>query len=214
MRVETGVALTVVKSFKNTARATAAFGLIGSVLALSGCGSPTYGTGRAPEMAMFEELTGNLTGSKKKKDPIEYEARADLVLPPDTQLPPPEQKASLSQTAAWPDDPDRNRAVNNSGEIPEEFRRGRLAHGASQPDSNVSPIDVTEMNTAQRLEAQRKFREQRAAMSSGDPTKRKYLTDPPVDYRTPSPDAPQPDSFEENTEPRTLFGSLWKRFRN
>lgn len=163
---------------------------------------------------MIEEFTGNLTGSKKKKEPIEYKARAELVLPPNSQLPPPEEKTALSQSAAWPDDPDQTRPANTSGEIPEEFRRGRLARGSSVQDPNVSPIDVTEMNTAQRLEAQRKFREQRAAMTSGDPTHRKYLTDPPVEYRVPSPDAPQPDSFEDSTEPRTLFGSLWKRWRN
>lgn len=216
MRVRAGVALTVTNSLKRALKATAAFGMLASLLALAGCNTPTYGTGKSPEMSMIQELTGNLAGGQKKKEPIEYKARSELVLPPSSQLPPPEQKLALSQTAAWPDDPDRNRkATNTSGEIPEEFRRGRLARGSrSAPDPNVSPIDVTEMNTAQRLEAQRKFREQRAAMNSLDPTERKYLTDPPVEYRVPSANAPQPDEFEESTEARTLFGSLWKRWRD
>lgn len=166
-------------------------------------------------MSMIQELTGNLAGGSNKKEPIEYQARSELVLPPSSQLPAPEQKLALSQSAAWPDDPDENRkTTNTSGEIPEEFRKGRLARRADVPDPNVSPIDVTEMNTAQRLEAQRKFREQRASMDSLNPEQRKYLTDPPVEYRVPSANAPQPDDFEESTEARTLFGSLWKRFRN
>lgn len=214
--MRTGVALTVTKSIKRALKATAAFGLLASLLALAGCNTPTYGTGKSPELSMIQELTGNLAGGTKKKEPIEYQARSALVLPPSAQLPAPEEKLALSQSAAWPKDPDQNRrTANTSGEIPEEFRRGRLARGSSpEQNSNVSPIDVTEMNTAQRLEAQRKFREQRAAMSSLNPEERKYLTDPPIEYRVPSANAPQPDDFEESTEARTLFGSLWKRWRN
>lgn len=214
--MRTGVVLTVTKSLKRALKATVAFGLLASLLALAGCNTPTYGTGKSPEMSMIQELTGNLGAGPKKKDPIEYQARSELVLPPSSQLPAPEEKLALSQSAAWPNDPDRNKpTANTSGEIPEEFRRGRLARGSSRDaDPNVSPIDVTEMNTAQRLEAQRKFREQRASMNSLDPTERKYLTDPPVEYRVPSANAPQPDDFEESTEARTLFGSLWKRWRD
>lgn len=201
---------------KKALKAGAAFGMMASMLVLAGCNGQTYGTGRSVELATIEELTGNLAGGgKKKQAPIEYKARSELVLPPSAQLPAPEQKLALAQTAAWPNDPDQNKAAKNtSGEIPEEFRRGRLARGSSQRDPNVSPIDVTEMNTAQRLEAQRKFREQRAAMGSGDGTERRYLTDPPVEYRVPSANAPQPEDIAVNTEPRTLFGSMWKRFRN
>lgn len=203
-------------SFKKILKAGAAFGVLGSLLVLAGCNTPTYGTGRSVELAMIEELTGNLAGGgKKKQAPIEYKARSELVLPPSAQLPAPEQKLALAQTAAWPNDPDQNRAAKNtSGEIPEEFRKGRLARGAIQRNPDVSPIDVTEMNTAQRLEAQRKFREQRAAMGTGSATERRYLTDPPVEYRVPSANAPQPEDVEANTAPRTLFGSMWKRWRN
>ncbi|MEP0519913.1 MAG: hypothetical protein ABJO09_08350 [Hyphomicrobiales bacterium] len=203
-------------SFKKILKAGAAFGMLASMLVLAGCNTPTYGTGRSVELAMIEELTGNLAGGgKKKQEPIEYKARSELVLPPSAQLPSPEEKVALSQSAAWPNDPDQNRAAQNtSGEIPEEFRKGRLAPGSTQRNRDVSPIDVTEMNTAQRLEAQRKFREQRAAMGTGSATERRYLTDPPIEYRVPSANAPQPDDIEVSTAPRTLFGSMWKRWRN
>ncbi|PCJ95962.1 MAG: hypothetical protein COA52_02660 [Hyphomicrobiales bacterium] len=205
--------MTITISIKGALKAAIGFGLASSVFALAGCGSPTYGTGRNPQIAMIEELTGNLTGTKKKQDPIEYKARSELVLPPSAQLPSPEEKSSIAQMAAWPNDPDVNKAVNTSGEIPEEFRRGRLARGSIKKNTNVSPIDITEMNTAQRLDAQRKFREQLAAMGPGDGTTRKYLTDPPVEYRKPSANAPQPEDLATDTAPRTLFGSMWKRFR-
>ncbi len=191
-----------------------ALGLGVSLFTLAGCNTPTYGTGENPQIAMIEELTGNLTGTKKKKEPIEYTARSELVLPPSAQLPSPEDKNSITQVAAWPNDPDADKAIKTNGEIPEEFRRGRLARNSIKKNTDVSPIDVTEMNTAQRLEAQRKFREQLASMGPGDGTTRKYLTDPPVEYRKPSENAPQPDELVDDTAPRTLFGSLWKRFRN
>lgn len=203
-------------SFKKVLKAGAAFGVLASLLVLAGCNTPTYGTGRSVELAMIEELTGNLAGGgKKKQAPIDYKARSELVLPPSAQLPAPEQKLALAQTAAWPNDPDQNRAAQNtSGEIPEEFRKGRLARGSTSGSSTVSPIDITEMNTAQRLEAQRKFREQRAKMGTGNATERRYLTDPPSEYRVPSANAEQPEDIAVSTAPRTLFGSMWKRWSN
>jgi hypothetical protein len=50
---------------------------------LSGCSS-TYGTGKSPGMAMFGEMTGGLLNKGEKKEPIEYQPRAPLVMPPTT----------------------------------------------------------------------------------------------------------------------------------
>lgn len=186
---------------------------MGTLFTLAGCNTPTYGTGRSPELAMIEELTGNLAGGGRKQEPIEYRPRSELVMPPTAQLPAPQDGQPVEQLAAWPNDPDAQSADANNGEIPEEFRRGRLARGAIQRDPNIPDKDVTEMTVEERLEAQRKFREQRAAME-GSATVRRYLTDPPTEYRQPSPNAPQPDDIEDSTEARTLFGSLWKRWRN
>ena len=80
-----GVAVIVAYSFKKVLKAAVAFGTLASLVALAGCNTPTYGTGRSPELAMIEELTGNLAGGGKKKEPINYQARSELVLPPSAQ---------------------------------------------------------------------------------------------------------------------------------
>ena len=70
--------------------------------ALGGCGSSTtYGTGQAPEMAVFSEMTGGLTGGKKNQEPINYQPRAPLVMPPDGQLQQPIETAS-AEGGPWP----------------------------------------------------------------------------------------------------------------
>ena len=76
--------------------------LFAAVPALGGCLSgTTYGTGQMPELAVFSEMTGGLTGRNKKKEPINYQPRAPLVMPPDGQLQQPVQTAS-TQGGQWP----------------------------------------------------------------------------------------------------------------
>ena len=65
----------------------------------------TYGTGENPEMAIFREMTGGLGAQKKEQ--IDYQPRAPLVMPPSTEaLPPPAETASVGN-ADWPADPDK-----------------------------------------------------------------------------------------------------------
>src|SRR4051812_12683696 len=83
--------------------------LLLSPIALSGCvHTATYGTGEVPEMAMFHEMTGGLLDKNKKKEPIDYQPRAPLVLPPagDASLPPPADTAAAANPN-WPVDRDQ-----------------------------------------------------------------------------------------------------------
>ena len=79
-------------------------------------GPATYGTGEAPEMAMFREMTGGILDKNEKKEPIEYQPRAPLVMPPAAgQLPAPAaarrcETASAGRSPNWPMDPDGGRA--------------------------------------------------------------------------------------------------------
>ncbi len=57
-------------------------------------------------MALFREMTGGLLGGGKK-EPIDYQPRAPLVMPPcdrDAQLPPP-TNAAAAASPDWPVDP-------------------------------------------------------------------------------------------------------------
>ena len=57
---------------------------LAALLPLAGCSmTSTYGTGEAPEMALFREMIGRLLDKNKKKPPIDYQPRAPLVMPPD-----------------------------------------------------------------------------------------------------------------------------------
>ena len=204
----------IVLNLHQIAKITTTAASLVALFALSACGAPTYGTGRSPEFAVIEELTGTLAGGGGNKEPIEYSARSELVLPPSAQLPSPQEQQKMADTAAnWPVDPDKNRAEND-GEIPEEFRKGRLAPGSTKRGGNASPVELADMTIEQRLEAQQKFREQRAAMGPGTANQRRYLTDPPTEYRQPSGNAPAPETLATDTAPKTLFGSLWRRWAN
>ena len=110
---------------------------------LGGCGMSTYGTGEVPEVALFREMSGGLLNRNDKKEPIEYQPRAPLVMPPaaeataTAQLPAPMETASAA-SPDWPMTPeervgpaagDDNLTAHN---IQAEYRRLR-------PLANVFP---------------------------------------------------------------------------
>jgi len=83
-----------------------------ALLALAGCGGVD---GVQFEGKMFEAV--GLTGALGKRAEPKTEARAPLVLPPATEkLPEPGQLAAAPAQPhiAWPDDPDKRKAANES----------------------------------------------------------------------------------------------------
>ena len=61
--------------------------LIGATVALSACSPVTYGTGTRPTVQTVKDATRML--NFRRPDPILYQPRPDLVIPPTTTLPPP-----------------------------------------------------------------------------------------------------------------------------
>lgn len=174
--------------------------LIGGLgIALAGCQSGmTYGTGKSPGMQTVEDLVGLSVMSNDKQEPIDYKPRAPIVAPPQVAaLPPPVDPAAANTMVAanWPTDPDVTRQ-----QIRDEIAR-REAAGEALPDfrlpagSEPEPIpDITEgpMSREQIDEVRRRFAEARGLMAvdaQGNPVRR-YLTDPPTEYRTPDPASP------------------------
>jgi len=162
--------------------------------ALGGCAS-TYGTGEAPEMALFREVTGGLVG-KGEKETIQYQPRAPLVMPPAAgQLPPPVETADAA-TADWPLDPDQNVAARTYGEDYDpqaEYERLKPLAGL-MPESTVktetSDHDQPAYDIIHSKQQRQQFQKELAEAKGYGRTERKYLTDPPTAYRAPAETAP------------------------
>ncbi|TPN81849.1 hypothetical protein FJ987_19535 [Mesorhizobium sp. CU2] len=193
------------------ARAALAAPLVASAIALSGCmGSPTYGTDKTAAAQLFDDVSGAASITPKHKDPIDYKPRPDLVKPGPGQkqtLPPPQQSIETA-SADWPESPEARRAriradatahQNDPNYQPEtaedvqtdpEAVKKALAESGSSHPPRWSPEDSNPQRAA---EIQRRLAEQK----QGDPTQRKYLSEPPLAYRQPSSDAPQNELGED-----------------
>ena len=174
--------------------------LIAAAFALSGCvGGSTFGTGVTQEQQLLQDLQGMMSfGSKKRKAPINYSARPDLIVPNQTAtLPAPQEQESSTSGANWPESPE-SRLARIRGDAPEaDVRSGELPTGELQREKTgiriagkrVGPSDIDRdghaaidsLNDGSYKNA--KMLKQQYAYSNG-PT-RKYLTEPPTEYRTP-----------------------------
>lgn len=164
----------------------------------------------------FEQrIIRNLLGGGSNAD-IDYRERSPLVIPPSgaqNALPPPDPGARTRDMAAWPKDPDKNRAKPKGSGIrgafeqvreserpltPGEMRKGRVA-GAGRSDAPARPFSEMESGRALTPSEVSGGREEKTIFGmfgaqfgpkqetkfAGEPTRR-GLTDPPVGYQTPS----------------------------
>ncbi|MEJ0012163.1 MAG: hypothetical protein WDM94_05930 [Bauldia sp.] len=173
-------------------------------VALAGCNSMTYGTGTTPAMQTVKDLTGLATGGGADKEAIDYAPRPKIVAPPAiAALPPP---GDDSVTAAnWPNDPDELKAKVKAD------AEARAASGKAGdirlPQGVVASAGATGEHTLTKAEHDEMLRQMAAAKggmsvdANGNPT-RKYLTDPPVDYRLPDPNAPVTVAEEGKPKPK------------
>ena len=196
--------------------------------ALGGCiSSTTYGTGQAPELAVFSEMTGGLTGGNKNKEPINYQPRAPLVMPPDGQLQQPVESAS-AEGGPWPATPNADaiddRAAVRDDDIarnditPDYARRLRPLAGLIPPSSddqagsgNDSQDRINrKYDTIKDRGQGKQFKADLAEAKGLNTTKRRYLTDPPEGYRAPAETAPTEfDEIEKKGEKKNFLTRLW-----
>lgn len=200
---------------------------------LAGCSmTSTYGTGQAPEMALFREVSGGLLNKNEKKEPIEYQPRAPLVLPPSAtaeaaQLPPPAETAS-SASPDWPVSPDdvvadvdaRNEDDNPFNDVSQaEYRRLRPLSGVFPEQATVDRPTYDQdsgkteyYNSIVRSNRQRDEFRQALADAKGYGSRggeRRYLTDPPLTYREPVAEAPGEAAVIPPKKKRGFFGRLF-----
>ena len=150
------------------------------------------------------------------RDPIDYQERSPLVVPPTSLLPPPQNIGDATKlNPEWPDDRDWKRirqGVANSKISPEDAR------GNFYPGGNIKVEDMSRINPAKpdkkksadtsggytsageefKNGAERYspsqlgffgFGKKDTVSFTGEP-ERTLLTEPPAGYRTPSPNAP------------------------
>lgn len=153
--------------------------LLGACAILSGCiGGPTYGTDKTSGEQLMDDLGNSVmlrtpnSGDKK----IAYQPRGGLVVPKDQgQLVAPQKSlASTTDNPQWVENP--------------EDMRDRLKAEATENERKIgynSPLQ-TQHNTMRQLstkEQTEQYREARRVQQGIYSDKRRYLSDPPLDYR-------------------------------
>ncbi|MES5098401.1 hypothetical protein ABUK73_09245 [Agrobacterium sp. BA1120] len=158
------------------------FGAVSVCLALGACTSPTYGTGKTSAEQLVDDLGSatSITGDQSKRN-LKYNPRPGLVVPAQARA---EQLAQPQQSLA-------NRETNPQWpETPEEARE-RLRQEADANKDNPhyrSPLLAGNGTNGQMTESQKweAFRKAKADAQGGtivNSNQRKFLTDPPVEYR-------------------------------
>ena len=187
-------------------------------LGLAACSQTTYGTGTPTGVQTLEDLAGIADFGGSSKEPIKYSARPGVVPPPPgTPLPQPGSDQQPTVASNWPNDPDAESkrfkaeaaarekfcAESINAVKPECQDPGwRLPTSADAKKSrapsptlvnmNVDPAVAALSTPEQNAKATKLFAEARnqvAVDENGNPIRR-YLTDPPPDYRIPDPNAP------------------------
>lgn len=182
--------------------------LFASALAAGCMGSPTYGTDKTASEQLLNDVTGMVQLGPKDKPQIDYKPRPELVKPAAvTGLPAPQESVASVENSAWPESPEQRRAriradatanQDNPNYRPEVIsdvapRKATVTFGRE----NEIPQNGTEPGArVQRAEFNRRLTEQR----QGDPTSRKYLSEPPLAYRAPSATAPTDDIGEDEAK--------------
>ena len=207
--------------------------------ACSGIGGTTYGTGESQEAALLDTVTSGLgIIPKEKKDPINYSARAGLVLPPKgTALPAPQDASRSASSAAtnWPQDPDKLRKLYHERmeNMTEAERQQLLAAIRRLPPEQRDEIiknDPRATNFAKQIkepdpmtasagelaayEKQVQERKSLIRIKNGKGVKgRQYLTQPPERFTETTPEIEREmakiDPTSKKKEKKGLFGKIW-----
>lgn len=194
------------------ARFVLAAPLVASGLLLGGCmSSPTYGTGVTANEQLVGDVTGVLSLAPKRKASIDYKPRPELVTPASTDvLPPPQEDIVTASNEAWPESPEQRRArirATATANQDNKFFEPEVVNDISVAESKrTSPLgmmddkpspEMTGQRTANSARQREEFNQKLAEANQGSPTARKYLSEPPLEYRAPAATAPVGDVGED-----------------
>lgn len=196
---------------KNRGRAALLASLSASGLLLAGCvSSPTYGTDKTASEQLATDLTSALTFAPPKREKIDYQPRPELVKPSAAQkanLPAPQENVVTTASAQWPESPEQRRArIRASATANQDNRFYEPEIVNDLPSSTASAaipeasdkFNITEnarIAKSKSTEVQKRLAQSR----QGNPTTRRYLSEPPLDYRVASANAPQDELGEDES---------------
>ncbi|WP_040673960.1 hypothetical protein [Rhizobium grahamii] len=146
---------------------------------ITGCmGSPRYGTDKTAMEQLTDDLgqSVSLTGDGPKNKGVKYSARPGLVLPSTAAketLVEPQQSIASTANPAWIESPEETRA--------------RLVKEADENSDNPnyrSPLASDKVEGGrQTTEAQSKAYREARALQKGTYSDRRFISDPPTEYR-------------------------------
>lgn len=176
-------------------------------VALAGCmAGPTYGTAKGSNQQLLEDITGVLSVTPERGEQIEYKPRPELVRPASLDgLPEPRQNMAGASNPQWPESPEqrlarmRAEATANRDDIAFE------PDIAVVPARRSAPAVLRTRGEDQRFDGQNvasadqraEFNRRMAMSQQGSPTTRRYLSEPPLEYRRPAETAPADDVGED-----------------
>jgi hypothetical protein len=185
-------------------------------LAIAGCASsPTYGTDKTSGAQLLDDVS-NIASFNKKRTPIVYNPRPQLVRPAtgaaaNAQLPQPQGNVVAENSANWPESPEQRRRrirdtatanQNNPRFVPEVENDLPVAKSPNTREYGMfndrTPPVVPAGSPSQNKGAE--FRARKLASTAGSPTTRRYLSEPPLEYRAPAQTAATGDLGEDEVK--------------
>jgi hypothetical protein len=182
-----------------------------SGMLVAGCvSSPTYGTARTANAQLTSDLSSMFSMRTNRGAAPDYRPRPELVKPATTTELPQPQESITASSSEWP-------------ESPEQKRARILSEISDEPGNNADPLVVDDMGgpkpkrasfetpsqrqdreaapqSAQESRATRERYNKRVAETTVSPTSRKYLSEPPLEYRVPAATAPVGDVGEDEAK--------------
>lgn len=184
----------------------------GAGLALSGClGGPTYGTGVSANRQLVTDLSSMMSLAPKEQQKIDYKPRPELVKPGQAELaenalPAPQQAVASADNPQWPESPEERRArirATATANQDNPFYEPEVAGDRVAKVQNTGPQrshradELGVVSVADLSKGREGFNKRLAENTQGSPTSRKFLSEPPLDYRKAADTAPQNDIGED-----------------
>lgn len=156
---------------------TGLLGLLGGSLLLTGCMGPTYGTDKTAGEQLIDDLGNAVMIQPDNKDAknIRYQPRGSLVVPKDkVALASPQQSVSSKDNPEWLENPEEMRERLRE-EADANTNNPRYRSPLVSQNSQAGEIGVASQTQA--------YRDARRLQMGAYSDKRRYLSDPPIDYR-------------------------------
>lgn len=140
----------------------------------AGCIGPTYGTDKTATEQLFDDIGDSMSlAPSKKTKKLAYQPRGDLIKPANATLVEPQQSLASKDNPAWLESPEQTRD------------RLKAEADANADNGNYrSPlaVSVTEGKVKSVEQQAAEFRQARKVMD-GRENKRRFMSDPPLEYR-------------------------------